>query len=76
MSHYVSIYSGFTSARELKGGGFYTQNAEAGIAKSRVLNFELYTHRRQKLTLLHLFTGLFRKEIFLTLQNKCKVSLD
>ena len=30
-------------------------------------------HRRQKLTLVHLFADLFRKEIFLTLQNKCKV---
>ena len=33
-------------------------------ANDRVLNLELYIHRRQKLTFLHLFTGLFRKEIF------------
>ena len=42
-----------------------------------------YAHARQKLTLLHLFTGLFRKEIcphsseylqvILTCQNICKV---
>ena len=32
-----------------------------------------YAYRRQKLTLLHLFTDLFHKEIFLTLQNKRKV---
>ena len=39
-------------------------------ANDRVLNLELYTHRRQQLTLLHLFADLFRKEIVLTLQNK------
>ena len=31
-------------------------------------------HGREKLTLLHLFTNLFCKEMFVTLQNKCKVS--
>ena len=41
-----------------------------------VLTLELNTHRRQKFTLLHSFTDLFRKEIFLTLQNKCEVSLS
>ena len=48
----------------------------SGIANDRVLNLELYTYRRQRLTLLHLFTDLFRKEICLTLQNKCKVSVE
>ena len=33
-----------------------------------------YTHRRQTLTLPHSFTDLFCKEMFLILQNKCKVS--
>ena len=42
----------------------------SGIANGRVLTLELYTHRRQKLTLLHLFTGLFSEDIILTLQNK------
>ena len=30
-----------------------------GIANGRVLNLELYALRRQKLTLLHLFSDLF-----------------
>ena len=38
------------------------------IANDRVLDLELYTHKN-KLILLHLFTDLFRKDIFLTLQN-------
>ena len=37
------------------------------------LNDVQNTHRRQKLTPLHLFTDLICREIFLTLQNKCKV---
>ena len=41
----------------------------SGIVNGRVLNLELYTHRRQKLTLLSLFTDLLRKENFLTPQN-------
>ena len=54
----------------------------SSITRGRVLNVELYAerfqkliypHRRQKLTLLHLFTGLFRKEFFLTHQNICKI---
>ena len=36
----------------------------SGIANGRVLILELYTHRRQTLTLLHLFIDLFRKENF------------
>ena len=44
----------------------------SGVANCRVLNLELYTYRRQKLTLLHIFTDLFRKEIFLTSWNECK----
>ena len=43
-------------------------------ASSRVLNLELYTHLRHKLTLLHLFTYLLREETFLTLKNKRKIS--
>ena len=31
-------------------------------------------HGGKKLTLVHLFTHLFVKEMFVTLQNKCKVS--
>ena len=38
------------------------------IGNGRVLNLELYTHRRQKLILLHLFTNLFCKEILVTLR--------
>ena len=34
----------------------------SGKASGRVLNLELYVHKRQKLTLLHLFKDLFRKE--------------
>ena len=34
----------------------------------------MLTIRKQKLTLLHLFTDRFHKEILLTLQNKCEVS--
>ena len=44
-----------------------TKHAEdlwSGIANGRELNLELYTHRRQKLTLLHLFTDLFHKQNF------------
>ena len=48
-------------------------NYVSEIANGRVLNLELYTHRRQKLILLHLFTCLFRKEVFLTLRNRCMV---
>ena len=40
------------------------------LANTRMFNLELYTHKTQKLTLLHLFTHLFRDEIFLILQNK------
>ena len=47
--------------------------AVATLASGRVLNCELYTYKRQKLTLLHLFTDLFRKVIFLTLWNRCQV---
>ena len=36
-----------------------------------IVNIE--THKSQKLSLLHLYTNLFRKDIFLTLQNKLKV---
>ena len=46
----------------------------SGKYNGRVLNLELYTHRRQRLSLLHLFTDLFCKDIFLTLQNKYKVN--
>ena len=48
----------------------YTDELCSGIANGRVLNLELHTHRKQKLTLLRLFTDLFSKEIILTLQNK------
>ena len=34
----------------------------------------IYTYSRQNCTLLHLLTDMSRNEIFLTLQNKCKVS--
>ena len=43
------------------------------IANGKVLNLELYTQRRQRLTLLHLFTDLFHTELFLTLQNRYQV---
>ena len=33
---------------------------------------EYCTHRRPKLTFVHLFAELFRKEFFLTHQNLCK----
>ena len=39
----------------------------SGLSNSRVLSLELYTLRRQKLTLLYLFTDLFCKEISLKL---------
>ena len=43
--------------------------------QKQILNFVCRpTHRRQKFTLLHLFTDLFRKEIFITHWNKCKVN--
>ena len=35
----------------------------SGIANGRMLNLKLYTHRRQKLTLLHLFTDLFETDL-------------
>ena len=52
----------------------YTDQLCSGKSNGRVFNLELYSHRRQKLTLLHLSTGLFRKEIFVALQNNCKVN--
>ena len=38
------------------------------------LQMRYLAHRGKKLTLVHLYTHLFRKEISVTLQNKCKVS--
>ena len=37
------------------------------------LDISVTTHRRQKLTLLHLSTDMFHKETFLTLRKNCKV---
>ena len=45
----------------------YPEELYSGIEDGRVLNLQFYTHRRQKLTLLYLYTDLFRKENFLTL---------